>query len=430
MHPFDSIGSTSFQTRVGAPLNAALERRQSVALIGMKRVGINAFVRQYLQEKSYHSESKSLSITVDLNSLFERSIYAFWILTLKMILDTVHSSVLDDEMREKSDILFAQSIQLRDTFFTMHAVQRLLSYLTDAGYTVTLFFLRFDRLQSVITNEFYSNLQGLKDTTPRLAYVVTSFRPLDELVPEVFKPSSVPGFFQEQYVPPLNAGEQTDFLKNLFQSYQLRYSFDAAQEIERLCGGHVQYLHLSVLRLKASPEALATPHKIESVLKADENIAFLSEEILKSLMPAEQQVLKRLPVDLEACPRYLLDTGVVTSTGNVFSPLFALGMKDRSQSRTQLAREFTKKEQVFFDVLHENLGGLVERNTLIESVWPEESELGVSDWAVDRLAARVRRKLITQQSPYKIQTVVSRGYKLLSIEETQSAGDESPHEKL
>jgi len=39
-------------------------------------------------------------------------------------------------------------------------------------------------------------------------------------------------------------------------------------------------------------------------------------------------------------------------------------------------------------------------------------EFGVSDWAIDRLVARVRVKLPQQNSPYEIVTVRTRGYKL------------------
>ncbi len=425
MHPFDNLGGNTFQKRVGEPLDAALHGRKSVVLIGMKRVGINAFVRQYLKNKKrIHLENepiqeKPLHILIDLNNLFERSLYAFWILTLKTLLDAVHENIPDSEIREKCETLFAQSIQLRDTFFTMHSVQRLITALTQNGHTVTLFFLRFDRLQPVITNEFYSNLQGLKDGVPLLAYVITSYRPLDELVPEVFTPSSVHGFFQEQYVPPLDTLEQTNFLQKLYQTYKIPYTTNTAQEIEQLCGGHVQYLHLAVLRLKNSPELLAQSTKIRSALQMDENIQFLTEEIFKSLTLSEQKYLKNLPDTSEAPSKYLLKSGIVQNGSVPFSDLFLMGISQK-QKKTH-SHDFSKKEQLFFDTLFAQIGNLVERNTIIETVWQEESELGVSDWAVDRLAARVRRKLVSQRSQYKIQTVVSRGYKLAAIENISDA---------
>ncbi|MBI2599147.1 helix-turn-helix domain-containing protein, partial [Candidatus Curtissbacteria bacterium] len=54
------------------------------------------------------------------------------------------------------------------------------------------------------------------------------------------------------------------------------------------------------------------------------------------------------------------------------------------------------------------------REEIIEHVWPEVEELGVSDWTIDRLVARLRMKLKNQKSKYQIVTVKTRGYKLTS----------------
>ncbi|MBI4079495.1 MAG: helix-turn-helix domain-containing protein, partial [Candidatus Levybacteria bacterium] len=77
--------------------------------------------------------------------------------------------------------------------------------------------------------------------------------------------------------------------------------------------------------------------------------------------------------------------------------------------------EFTKKEHLLFDFLHKHLNEIAEREDIIQAVWPEVTTLGVSDWAVDRLVARVRAKLKQKKSPFEIQTIKTRGYKLVSL---------------
>ena len=42
-------------------------------------------------------------------------------------------------------------------------------------------------------------------------------------------------------------------------------------------------------------------------------------------------------------------------------------------------------------------------------------ELGISDWAIDKLAGRVRSKLKLQDNNYELQTVKTRGYKLIEV---------------
>ena len=54
----------------------------------------------------------------------------------------------------------------------------------------------------------------------------------------------------------------------------------------------------------------------------------------------------------------------------------------------------------------------MEREEIIQAVWPEVEEVGVSDWAIDRLVARLRAKLKSQNAKVEIQTVKTRGYKM------------------
>ncbi|MBI2034503.1 MAG: helix-turn-helix domain-containing protein, partial [Candidatus Levybacteria bacterium] len=114
----------------------------------------------------------------------------------------------------------------------------------------------------------------------------------------------------------------------------------------------------------------------------------------------------------KAC--YLWDTGMVVQT--VFSPLLQHYLQHVS---TQAEGEnkniyFSKKENTLFTLLQQNIDHICEREKIVEFVWPEYRELGVSDWAIDRLVARVRAKLKHQKSPHEIITIRTRGYKLVA----------------
>ncbi|MBI2025734.1 helix-turn-helix domain-containing protein, partial [Candidatus Kaiserbacteria bacterium] len=71
-----------------------------------------------------------------------------------------------------------------------------------------------------------------------------------------------------------------------------------------------------------------------------------------------------------------------------------------------------KKEHLLYTLLDQHVNDICEREKIVETVWPEYSEFGVSDWAIDRLVARVRSKLKRQKSLYEIVTIRTRGYKL------------------
>lgn len=151
-----------------------------------------------------------------------------------------------------------------------------------------------------------------------------------------------------------------------------------------------------------------------------EQIVLQSEELFASLTKAEKEIILKVsqkgvlfPDQIEKA-RYVWDTGMVSGNQkrSIFSPLFneyisKIGLPKNSSA------ELTKKEHLLFTYLHKRADQLCEREALVEAVWPEQSETGVSDWAIDRLVARVRAKLKVQKSHYEIVTVITRGYKLV-----------------
>ncbi len=111
---------------------------------------------------------------------------------------------------------------------------------------------------------------------------------------------------------------------------------------------------------------------------------------------------------------YLFQSGMIREEkgGNkVFSSLFAQYLTEREE-KSEIDVHFTKKEHRLFTLLEESVGQVRTREEFIEAVWPESVEFGVSDWAIDRLVARVRTKLKQQVSPYEIITIRTRGYTL------------------
>ena len=97
----------------------------------------------------------------------------------------------------------------------------------------------------------------------------------------------------------------------------------------------------------------------------------------------------------------------------IFSPLFGNYLdKEIEKKERGEGGDFTKKEKMLYEHLFKNLSKVCERERIIEAVWPESEELGVSDWTIDRLVARLREKLNIQKSKYQVVTVKTRGFKL------------------
>lgn len=418
----------SFREEDAIKLGAHLKNRHSVVLVGMKRVGISTFLRFFLYHgsivKTYiDNNKKHLFIPVDLNDLVEREISPFWTLTLKRIADAVENSRLSKKTKNFISRLFLDSIQTQDRFFTLDCVRRSIGKLVEDGILPTIFFVRFDRMKDVVTPEFFDNLQGLKDAShQKLSYVFTSYRPLDVLAPHVFSKASLAMFAYNMFIQPAQKSDA----ETIYEFYTKRYKLNLPKTLKNalfeLVDGYTQYLQLSLILLHESKNEYKTKDDLFKHLIKDERITLQSEELWENLLDGEKEtllfVLKKHSFPKTTNHSYLQDTGFFTKTGakyQLFSPLFQHYVENIVMTKSDdNSADFSKKENVLFNYLRNNTDEICERESIIETVWPEVEALGVSDWAVDRLVARVRNKLKLQKATYKIQTIKTRGYKLVN----------------
>ncbi len=424
----------TFREKEARELGDHLKHRRSVNIVGIKRIGISNFLRFFLYHKdsikTYIGDNREhFFVPIDLNDLVELEIYPFWALTLKRIVDEVEKSELSAVKKNKIGSLFLNSIQSQDLFLIIDSVRQALLIIIGEGLLPTLFFIRFDRIASVFTPSFFDNLHGLRDATNQeLAYVFTSYRSLNNILPAAKTTLSV--FAQVLYMPPA----QDKDMRVIYEAYKGRYNFQAdpvlEEELFALVNGNVQYLQLALIILKEKKnDEIKNKQELFNALVADERVTLQSEELWESLAKEEKKLLikiiKQEKVSLEEKEKnkYLWRTGFVREENNkdlLFSSLFEAYLKGREVEENKNGDNtihLTKKEHVLFTLLESHIGNICEREEIIEKVWPEYGELGISDWAIDRLVARVRVKLKQQNSPYEIVTVRTRGYKLSAIKE-------------
>jgi len=419
----------SFRRSDALMLGEHLKNHNNVVLIGMKRVGISNFLRFFLNHEriaaKYIADNGShLFIPVDLNDLVECEVFPFWILTLKRIFDSVEDSVLKEQTKEYIERLFLDSMQSKDIFLTIENIKKSLSRITQENVSPTIFFIRFDRLREVVTPEFFGNLQGLRDTTNRkVSFVFTSFRGLTDLAPDVFTKSSVALFARNMYIRP---AEKKD-TKAIFDTYKARYKliFPSALETSlfEIVDGYVQYLQLALISLHESGKTFKSKQEILDFLSLDERIMLQSEELWESMNSVEKNILLKVKKNQKINPEerksasYLWDSGFVTENNQkieIFSPLFSHYLKQRQIDKKNIVGvDLSKKEHLLFTFLKSKIGEICEREEIIQAVWSEIKEFGVSDWAIDRLVARLRVKLKSQKAKFEIQTVKTRGYKMI-----------------
>lgn len=404
-----------------------IKRKRSIELIGMKRVGISNFLRFFiynekLKAKYFNSNSQTVFISIDLNDLIERELYPFWLLTFKRVVDSSRKILKRDIDKDKINALFEKSIQSNNLFLTIDALRQSLFILIEERFTPVLFFIGFDRLIDIITEDFYSNLQGLRDATNKeVVYIITTLRDLSSLRADIFDKTSLSALLTQMYLKPAKTEDLEIISKTLEIKYDLKLDNKIKNQIYTLSGGHVQYLYLAFVSLYDYLNRFGKFQRdpIE-IIKKDERILLQSEELYSSLTENEKKTLVKLLnnrkiTDAERRKAsYLWDTGIVLTqkkTNKIFSNFYEDYVKLNITSNGDTSNSYlTKKEHVLFEILKKYIGSICERDIILENVWPEYQEVGVSDWAVDRLVARLRKKLEATNSKYSIKTVRTRGF--------------------
>lgn len=422
----ESMYPLSFREQEASQLGDHLQQSHSVELVGMKRVGINNFLRFFLfhegiKERYMPQDGKHFFIFVDLNDLIERELFPFWRLTFKRIVDSVEKSDISEPVKKKIADLFVATIQTGDLFLTYDGVREALVLLSGENLHPTLFFNRFDRLAEAATPDFFNNLHSLKDVTQhKVTYVFTSYKELDAIMPNAFQRKNLALFSNVVYIKPATPTDSITILKSIDERHHMKFADTTREMLLKLAGGYVQYLQILSLILSDHKEDLSEKELFD-LFSSDERIHFQSEEVWESLSKKEQEILAKVVNKEEVSSeekhegQYLWNTGIIGEKG-IFSKLFEKFVLSHFEKGHEEKGhiELSKKEYVLLELLKLKPNEITEREDIVEKVWPEYQEYGVSDWSIDRLVARLRSKLKQQHAEYEIQTIRTRGYKLLT----------------
>lgn len=415
----------TFRAEDAKHLGTLIKNKRSVVLVGMTRVGISNFLRFFLNhpkiQEIYMKDGNHVFIPVDLNDLTEREVFPFWILTFKRIVDFVSKSNFPTNIKKQVESLFLDSIESRDHFLTIDGIRKSLSILAEQGYLPTLFYIRFDRMANAASPDFFANFHGLLDAThKKLSFVFTSVKPLDALKPEVFTKHAISVFADNMYIKPASKKDVDIIFDAAIKKYDFTLSQKLKDELLSLVDGYNQYLQFALIMLSEQDSLPTNSAQLLALLLSDERITLQSEELWESLTTQEKELLMKVIAKDKINTKdteYLFNTGIISQKGKafqLFSPLFEFYLleKQKEKQKENQKMELSKKEHLLMQFLEENKNEVCEREFIIERVWPEAENLGVSDWAVDRLVARVRQKLKSQDYPHEIVTIKTRGYKL------------------
>lgn len=329
------------------------------------------------------------------------------------------------------------------------ALKNLISKVVESGMEVVFFLGEIDELKFINTI-FSNNLRSVWncfDGKLHYAFLLKDVRLIFAKDPFGEELSSL--FFQNiLYVPVLRDNE--DYLIDYFEEktgYQL--TSEKRKIVGEMCDGHPYFLKLAVETLakedsKKSPLSLK---KAKEILRAHYEIRAVSRRIVEAQTEKAEKTLgeavAREVYDLpDEESKTLISLGLIRKTEKgcyrPFCQLFQDAVLKRAMPDVS-AGDFQKKlvfdsklnsiifagkpvEEKFARQEYELLAFFLKepnkvhsRDKIAETIWGKESYEKYSDWAIDQLMSKLRKKLKTLGADGKaLMTVRGRGYKFVS----------------
>jgi len=282
------------------------------------------------------------------------------------------------------------------------------------------------------SSQFYNNLFALYQLNRTKIHYIFNLSQ-DILLQKIDKYDQLlPLLEQNKIYFPLSREADSQFMLNKFIE---QYPCGAAESsmAREMAGGHPSLLNacLRFFSVNSSRER----EKVMENLSEQTEIRIILEDIWRVLGKEEKNFLTQLingSLSPESeIPVYLKETRVVQIDNGqlmLFSPLFARFI-EKKQKRKQLSLD-PKSDQILVNGLPtqqvsfseyqllktflKNPNKIISRDMLAEILWQEDSYEKYSDWAIDRLACRLRKKLQEWNiPPSSIQTIRGRGYRWL-----------------
>jgi hypothetical protein len=190
------------------------------------------------------------------------------------------------------------------------------------------------------------------------------------------------------------------------------------------CGGH------SWLLKEALRRTMVDSHmNIEEIINS-ETIRFRIEQIYFSLLPAEKELLKNIiknePINqtdelhslvyfkkMRLIVKNKISIPMLARYIKSLLPKVNVRLSDNHIMVNELILDahFSRKEQKVLRALLKSLGQIMSRESLAKVIWPVNTESYFTEWALDRIMARLRSKLVSLGiSEELIVTLRGKGY--------------------
>ncbi len=324
----------------------------------------------------------------------------------------------------------------------------LISKATKSGMKVVLFLGEIDEL-GFVNNVFSNNLRSLWNSfDDKLHYVflIKDLRLLFEKNPYGEELGYL--FFQNLLFVPVSKDNEEYLLEFFQKKYDYVLSPLEKQLVSEMCDGHPYLLKLAfeTLAKTDSSDRPFTVDKIKELFRSNYEIRATSDLMLgiftqkmkKLLHEVASKQIVNLPNDEET--NALLALGIIRTSPEGYYQLFCQLFRDAvlkralpevlvDEKQTRLSfdentraitfngksieDQFTRQEYEILAYFLQEPDKIHSRDVLAEKLWGKESYEKYSDWAIDQLMSKLRKKLAKiGLKDSSITTIRGRGYKL------------------
>ncbi len=212
-------------------------------------------------------------------------------------------------------------------------------------------------------------------------------------------------------------GEQESYLN-------MKLSTSEYQKLFKLTGGYMA----TAKRIMETMKDRISLVEIEKAPEKIERINYHFQTLLKDFMAESGSLInlvnKRAALTDLANIKYLQKTNIINSDNQITIPLFQTYLENVSRDSNIASHEvitdkiiinssLTAQEHKIIKYLSSKLNRFCSRDEIIENIWGENQNRGVSDHALDQIIYRLRKKLEKNDPQLKIETVWGRGHKAI-----------------
>jgi hypothetical protein len=431
-----------------------LYNMQCVELIGFSNIGKSALMRLLAQPDVWTQElgeagREFLPVYIDCNRMLQMSDHGFYELVLRCLQETNDLLAGLPELTTAYETMVAPS---SDFQVPLSFNRGLTAALQASKQKLVLLFDEFDEPFANIDSRVFINLRAFSDRYGgKLAYVTATEQSLASRRPEDHCAEFCELFSHHMWrLAPLTHSDVERFVRRYMTAFDIHFTEADIDFIYEWAGGHPRLLN-GVCRVLEEALEIAGPgmdatarwqlhEQVARTLRNDEELLLECDKIWNKLNGSEHIGLLCLqrgeePPDPAVAGALVRQHLLLRIEGKYqpFCRLFAeyllrkqpieqpdvvsLGEdveRGEAQVNGQPIETLTNLEFRLLSLLFQNRDKIIDKYTIVTSVWGEGYIDEVDDARIEKLVSRLRQKIETDPSaPKFLTTIRGRGYKLV-----------------